>query len=108
MKQPSIVIIDYGLGNIFSVYKALKKLGYDQVKVSRNSLDIKKAEMDITCDGSASNAIVAAFIPTYQCTRCPCVLRQCFSKSCDDTDKLRRVDCSIDDPTGSLEDCGEL
>ena len=64
--------------------------------------------MDITCDGSASNAIVAAFIPTYQCTRCPCVLRQCFSKSCDDTDKLRRVDCSIDDPTGSLEDCGEL
>ena len=44
MKQPSIVIIDYGLGNIFSVYKALKKLGYDQVKVSRNSLDIKKAD----------------------------------------------------------------
>ena len=44
MKQPSIVIVDYGVGNIFSVNKALNKIGYNQVKVSRNKLDIKKAD----------------------------------------------------------------
>ena len=44
MRQPSIVIVDYGVGNIFSVNKALNKLGYDQVKISRNSSDIKRAD----------------------------------------------------------------
>ena len=44
MKQPSIVIVDYGVGNIFSVNRALNKIGYNQVKVSRNKLDIKKAD----------------------------------------------------------------
>ena len=47
MKQPSIVIVDYGVGNIFSVNKALNKIGYNQVKVSRNKLDIKNENFTI-------------------------------------------------------------
>ena len=58
MRQPLIVIVDYGAGNIFSVHKALNKLGYNQIKVSRNSLDIKKADFLILPGVGAFNHCV--------------------------------------------------
>ena len=45
MKQPSIVIIDYGIGNIFSLRHALDALSYSKVKVSRAYYDIKNADV---------------------------------------------------------------
>ena len=44
MTNKSIVIIDYGVGNIFSVNNALNQLGYDQVKVTRKYADIESAD----------------------------------------------------------------
>jgi glutamine amidotransferase len=35
-----IVIIDYGVGNVFSVYNAIKYLGYSNVKISYDEKDI--------------------------------------------------------------------
>ena len=44
MKQPLIVIIDYDVGNVFSVKKALIRLGYLNIKVTREISLIKMAE----------------------------------------------------------------
>ena len=38
-----IIIIDYGMGNLHSVYKAFERLG-SEVKISNNLEDIKKAD----------------------------------------------------------------
>ena len=44
MKQPKIVIIDYGVGNIFSVQAALAKLNYERIQISREISDINLAD----------------------------------------------------------------
>ena len=44
IKNPSIVIIDYGVGNTFSVSNAIKALGYKKVKVSNNEKYIREAD----------------------------------------------------------------
>ncbi len=44
MKQLRIVIIDYGLGNTFSVYNAIKFLGYYKIKISDNEKIINEGD----------------------------------------------------------------
>lgn len=39
-----IVIIDYDMGNLASIKNMLHKIGYDEVKISRNIDDIKNAD----------------------------------------------------------------
>lgn len=41
--SPTIVIIDYGVGNTYSVINAILRLGYTKVKVSDKEDDIKSA-----------------------------------------------------------------
>ena len=42
--QAMILIIDYDMGNIGSIYNMLHSIGYDDVMVSNSAEDIKKAE----------------------------------------------------------------
>ena len=44
MKQPSIVIVDYGVGNTCSVSNAISALGYQKLKVSGTEEDILNAD----------------------------------------------------------------
>jgi len=44
VKQPSIIIIDYGIGNTFSVSNALIALGYRKLKISSSESDILNAD----------------------------------------------------------------
>lgn len=44
MNQPSITIIDYGVGNIFSVLNAIKRLGYKSVRTSNKTEDIVSSD----------------------------------------------------------------
>lgn len=44
IKQPSIVIIDYGVGNTQSVANAIKFLGYKNLKISCDFNDIENAD----------------------------------------------------------------
>lgn len=44
MNNPSIVIIDYGVGNTHSVLNAIKFLGYKNITISDNEMIIKKAD----------------------------------------------------------------
>ena len=44
MKQPLIVIVDYGVGNVFSVEKAIQRLGYSNIMISRKSEEINNAD----------------------------------------------------------------
>ncbi len=44
MNQPNIVIVDYGVGNTYSVMNAIKALGYRKIKVSAFETDIAAAE----------------------------------------------------------------
>lgn len=44
MKQPSIVIVDYGVGNTCSVSNAISALGYRKVKISDAETDILNAD----------------------------------------------------------------
>jgi imidazole glycerol-phosphate synthase subunit HisH len=43
-KNPSIVIIDYGVGNTYSVSNAIKALGYKKIKVSKDKNHIREAD----------------------------------------------------------------
>lgn len=43
-KNPSIVIIDYGVGNTYSVANAISFLGYKKIKVSDQEQDIREAD----------------------------------------------------------------
>jgi glutamine amidotransferase len=43
-QSPTIVIIDYGVGNTYSVINAILRLGYTKVKVSDKEADIKSAD----------------------------------------------------------------
>jgi len=44
MKQPNIVIVDYGVGNTHSVWNAIKALGYRKLKISATESDIGTAD----------------------------------------------------------------
>ena len=44
MKQPNIVIIDYGVGNTYSVSNAINRLGYRKIKISDNERVISEAD----------------------------------------------------------------
>lgn len=44
MKQPSIIIVDYGIGNTFSVSNAIRALGYRKLKISSAQSDILNAD----------------------------------------------------------------
>ena len=46
MKQPKIVIVNYGIGNTHSVYNAIKYLGYNKIQISDNE-DVIEALMKI-------------------------------------------------------------
>lgn len=43
MIQPIIAIVDYGVGNVYSVLTAVQALGYRKVKVTSSEADIDKA-----------------------------------------------------------------
>ncbi len=43
-KNPSIVIIDYGVGNTYSVANAIGFLGYNKIKISDQQKDIRDAD----------------------------------------------------------------
>jgi glutamine amidotransferase len=44
MKQPSITIIDYGVGNTYSVFNAIASLGYKKIKISDQGKVIQDAD----------------------------------------------------------------
>jgi len=44
MKQPVIIIVDYGIGNTFSVSNAISALGYHKHKISSTESDILDAD----------------------------------------------------------------
>ena len=44
MNQPSIVIVDYGVGNIHSVWNSITALGYRKLKISAAQNDIATAD----------------------------------------------------------------
>ena len=44
MNNPTIVIIDYGVGNTHSVLNAIKFLGYKNITISDNEMIIKKSD----------------------------------------------------------------
>lgn len=44
MKQPNIVIVDYGVGNTHSVWNAINALGYRKLKISAVESDIAGAD----------------------------------------------------------------
>eukprot|EP00943_MAST-04B_sp_MAST-4B-sp1_P008643 g8643.t1 len=39
---------------------------------------------------------------------CSCVKKQCYSKSCSTMDSFRRIECSLTNENGDLEDCGKV
>jgi len=43
-KNPLVVIIDYGVGNTYSVANAIRFLGYSKIKVSDQQNDIREAD----------------------------------------------------------------
>ncbi len=43
-KNPSVVIVDYGVGNTYSVASAIGFLGYHKIKVSDQQKDIREAD----------------------------------------------------------------
>jgi glutamine amidotransferase len=45
MKNPRIVIIDYGVGNTYSVSNAIHSLGYKRLKISEKEDDIQNADV---------------------------------------------------------------
>lgn len=44
MKQPVIIIVDYGIGNTFSVSNAIRALGYHKLRISSAESDILNAD----------------------------------------------------------------
>lgn len=44
MKNPNITIIDYGAGNVHSVYNAISSLGYKKIIISNKESDIKSSD----------------------------------------------------------------
>ena len=44
MKQPTIVIVDYAVGNTHSVWNAIRGLGYKRLKISADEKEIAQAD----------------------------------------------------------------
>lgn len=44
MRNPKITIIDYGAGNVYSVFNAISSLGYKNIIVSDSKLNIKNSD----------------------------------------------------------------
>jgi len=44
MKQPAIVMIDYGVGNTYSIANAIEALGYRKLRISAEHGDIRDAD----------------------------------------------------------------
>ena len=44
MKQPNIVIVDYGVGNTWSISNAIRALGYRKLKISKAEQDLLYAD----------------------------------------------------------------
>jgi glutamine amidotransferase len=44
VKQPSIVMIDYGVGNTYSIANAIESLGYRKLRISAAHSDIRDAD----------------------------------------------------------------
>lgn len=42
-----IVIVDYGVGNVYSVYNAIKFLGYTNIKITDKEIDLKLSDVII-------------------------------------------------------------
>lgn len=59
MKQPSIVIVDYGVGNTHSVLHAIRELGYRRLRVSKESAEILHADALILPGVGAFDACMA-------------------------------------------------
>ena len=57
--QPRIVIVDYGLGNTYSVSNAISALGYKKVKVSADEKEILESDALILPGVGAFAACVA-------------------------------------------------
>jgi glutamine amidotransferase len=60
MNQPSVVIIDYGVGNTHSVFNAIRALGYKKIKISDVKDDIMRASALILPGVGAFDACVRA------------------------------------------------
>lgn len=45
MKNPKITIIDYGIGNVHSVYNSIKALGYKKILISDKPKEIKESDV---------------------------------------------------------------
>ena len=58
MKQPNIVIVDYGVGNTHSVWNAIKALGYKKLNISADEKDISRADVLILPGVGAFDACV--------------------------------------------------
>lgn len=58
MKNPKIIIIDYGIGNVHSVYNSIKALGYKKILISDKSKDIKESDVLILPGVGAFEACV--------------------------------------------------
>jgi glutamine amidotransferase len=56
MKQPSIVIVDYGVGNTRSVSNSIHALGYRKLKISSSKAEILNADALILPGGGAFQA----------------------------------------------------
>jgi glutamine amidotransferase len=60
MKQPSIVIVDYGVGNTCSVSNAIRALGYHKLRISGDESDILSADTLILPGVGAFEACVTS------------------------------------------------
>jgi glutamine amidotransferase len=58
MKNPRIIIIDYGVGNTYSVSNAIHSLGYNRLKISDKEEEIKNADVLILPGVGAFEACV--------------------------------------------------
>ncbi len=66
--QPSIVIVDYGVGNTYSVSNAVRALGYKKLKISSNETDIMAAD-SLILPGVGAFAVCAANLRARQLDR---------------------------------------
>ena len=62
MKNPRIVIIDYGVGNTHSVSNAIKSLGYNRLRISDKEEEINNADVLILPGVGAFEACITNLI----------------------------------------------
>ena len=75
MKNPKITIIDYGIGNVHSVYNSIKALGYKKILISDKPKEIKESDVLILPGvGEAPEPIGKAFAPVFVVTELICFI----------------------------------